>query len=182
MDTQKANLVLVITSQELVTPSQAFGTIIARLVILNRLPKMSTHASGLNFCAFLRAEADAADDKARRLRIQAATLTQTAGLDIGKFPICGVGLSLGCETRSCVANNQLKSNRRWSRYLTHYPPPSSSPLATFSKNIQPTSLLLLMNTASPSTPARSEAASPNRRRGRGSPAHRSASTRATRCT
>ena len=48
---------------------------------------MSTHASGLNFCAFLRAEADAADDKARRLRIQAATLTQTAGLDIGKFPM-----------------------------------------------------------------------------------------------
>eukprot|EP00563_Minutocellus_polymorphus_P012969 CAMPEP_0181063896 /NCGR_PEP_ID=MMETSP1070-20121207/23893_1 /TAXON_ID=265543 /ORGANISM="Minutocellus polymorphus, Strain NH13" /LENGTH=150 /DNA_ID=CAMNT_0023144137 /DNA_START=86 /DNA_END=535 /DNA_ORIENTATION=+ len=43
---------------------------------------MSTHASGLNFCAFLRAEADAAEDKARRLRIQAAALTQTAGLDI----------------------------------------------------------------------------------------------------
>ena len=90
---------------------------------------MSTHASGLNFCAFLRAEADAADDKARRLRIQAATLTQTAGLDIGKFPICGVGLSLGCEARSCVANNRLKSNRCWSRYLTHYPPLSSSPIA-----------------------------------------------------
>jgi len=46
---------------------------------------MSTHASGLNFCAFLRAEADAAEDKARRLRIQAAALTQTAGLDIGKL-------------------------------------------------------------------------------------------------
>lgn len=48
---------------------------------------MSAHASGLNFCAFLRAEADAAEDKARRLRIQAAALTQTAGLGIGECDI-----------------------------------------------------------------------------------------------
>lgn len=48
---------------------------------------MSTHASGLNFVAFLRAEADAAEDKARRLRIQAAALTQTAGLGIGEWAL-----------------------------------------------------------------------------------------------
>ena len=52
--------------------------------LLINLSNMSTHASGLNFVAFLRAEADAAEDKARRLRIQAAALTQTAGLGIGE--------------------------------------------------------------------------------------------------
>ena len=55
------------------------------LKVHSRISDMSAHASGLNFCAFLRAEADAAEDKARRLRIQAAALTQTAGLGIGEW-------------------------------------------------------------------------------------------------
>ena len=170
----KANLVLVITSQ-------APGAIIARLVIFfNRFAKMSTHASGLNFCAFLRAEADAADDKARRLRIQAATLTQTAGLDIGKFPMCGIGLSLGSKPAHAL---QMTNWSQIDGGPDIHPISHLLPLLSYLlENSQPTSSHLSMNTASPSTPARSGAASPSRRRDRGSPARRSASTRATRCT
>ena len=62
---------------------------------------MSTHASGLNFVAFLRAEADAAEDKARRLRIQAAALTQTAGLGIGEWALLLISDVLFVLEMSC---------------------------------------------------------------------------------